>query len=115
MTRNLSRWAALYVWESSIAKELAFYAVTFDRLICIRMARPGCYIAYFTVKGRDGHVRKRFAQYTVKFSPGGSRLISAYLILWSYDMKCLLQNLDKNKLIFDRLSEFTWIQSLHQG
>ena len=109
MSRNLTRWAALYVWEKCINKELEFYAAAFDKLICIRNFAKHSYVAYFTVKNLLGNKKKHFAQYNVTFSPRGRRIISACLIYWTYDMKFILKDLHPASLIFDKRSEFSWI------
>ena len=106
MSRNLSRWAVLYVWEKCINKELEFYSATFDKLICVRKINTRTYVGYFTVKGKRGN---NFAQYNVEFSKSGARIVSACLIYWTYDMKYLISNLRPSNLIFDRRSDFSWI------
>ena len=109
MSRNLTRWAALYVWENSINKHLEFYAAAFDKLICVRKANKNTYVGYFTVKNLLGNKKKHFAQYNVEFSASGRRIVSAYLIYWTHEMKFILKDLDTTSLIFDRRSEFSWI------
>ena len=109
MACNLSRYGVLYFWEPAINKILVEYNLYLSKVICVRKVGQLEFVAYFEVEPFSG-INKRFGQFYVQFDKRG-RMVSNTLLTWSRSSKCMITSLKNEDLIFDKRSEFEWIQS----
>jgi hypothetical protein len=110
MACDLSRYGVLYFWEPAINKILVGYNLYLNKVICVRKVGQLEFVAYFEVEPCSGINNKRFGQFYVQFDKRG-RMVSNTLLTWSRSSKCMITSLKNEDLIFDKRSEFEWIQS----
>ena len=105
---QLSKWAALCVWEPILNKHMAQYDLVFDKVICIKKVKSLSYVAYYTVK--DLKKDLKFCQINVKFDKFG-RIRKSYIMTWRECDKAIIRLCEGEEFIFDKREDFEWLDS----
>lgn len=111
MTPDLRKWGVIYHWEKNINRQLLYYGLQFDKLICIRKMSNGLtFIGYFTVKILEESLIKTaiFAHIYVEFTKTG-KLKTAKTTLRTLNHNYILKDIPAEDLIYDKRDQFDWI------
>lgn len=105
---QVSKWAALWIWEPILNEHMAQYHLVFDKVICIKKIKPLSYVAYYTVKDLKKHLK--FCQFVVKFDKFG-KIRKSYIMTWRECDRAIIRLCEGEEFIFDKREDFEWLDS----